>query len=184
MIVACGRPSKFRQQHAGLPEALVVALQAGEDQIEIFFFDCGRKRTRRGQRIELVEFVVGNVNAAVGALGESFLDGLLGALRTHRNRDDFAAVLFLQAQRFFERVGIRLVGFKSDVGFANPRAAIDNRERRIFGGNLLDANADFHERLPFNSATARTRDPSDGKKSKRRPQDDDARRIVSGRPSA
>ena len=132
------RPAeKFGEQHAGLAEALIVALQAGEDEIEIFFFDCGRERTRRGQRIELVEFVVGDVDAALGALGESFLDGLLGALRAHRDRHDFAAVLFLQAQRFFERVGVRLVGFKSDVGFANPRAAIGNRERRIFRGNLL-----------------------------------------------
>ncbi len=60
-------------------------------------------------------------------------------------RDDLAAVLFLQAQRFFERVRIWLVGLKSDVGFANPRAAVDNRERRIFRGNLLYANADFQE---------------------------------------
>ncbi len=89
--------------------------------------------------------VVGDVDAAVGAFGQRFLDGLLGALRAHRNSDHFAAVFFFQAQRFFERVAIGLVRFEADVGFANPCAAFGDGERRIFRGNLLDANADFQE---------------------------------------
>ena len=64
-------------------------------------------------------------------------------------RDHFAAVLFLQAQRFFERVAVGLVRFEADVGFADPGAAIANGERSIFGGNLLDADADFQECFPL-----------------------------------
>ena len=89
--------------------------------------------------------VVGDVNAAIGALRQGFLDGLLDALRAHRKRDYFAAMLFFQAQRFFERVAIRLVHFESDIGFADPVAAFDDGERRVFGGNLLDADDDFHD---------------------------------------
>ena len=97
------------------------------------------------ERVELVELIVGDVDAAIGAFGEGFLDCLLGALGAHRNGDDFAAVLFLQAQCFFERVAIGLVCFESDVGFANPRAAFDDGEGRIFGGNLFDADSDFQD---------------------------------------
>ena len=60
-------------------------------------------------------------------------------------RHDFAAVLFFQAQRFFERESVRLVGFKSDVGFANPRAVTGDRQGRVLRGNLLDADTDFHD---------------------------------------
>ena len=136
---------KFGEKNARLAEALVVALQAGEDQIEIFGFDGGGERTGRGERIELEKFVVGDVDAAVGAFGQGFLDGLLHALGAHGDGDDFAAVLFFQAQGFFERVGVGLVGFKADVGFADPGAAFDDGERRIFRGNLFDANADFQD---------------------------------------
>ena len=44
---------QFGEQHAGLAEALVVALQSGENQIEIFFLDRRGERTRGAQRIEL-----------------------------------------------------------------------------------------------------------------------------------
>ena len=56
-------------------------------------------------------------------------------------RDHFAAVLFLQAQRFFERVAVRLVHFEADVGFFDPVAG--DRKRRVFGGNLFDTDDDF-----------------------------------------
>ena len=41
-----GAAEKFGEQHAGLAEALVVTLQAGEDQIEIFGLDRGGERAR------------------------------------------------------------------------------------------------------------------------------------------
>ena len=131
------------QQDAGLADALIVALQAGEDQVEGFLAQRGGQGFRRAQRIEQEEFVVGDVDAAVGALGQRFLDGLLGALRAHGERHDLAAVLFLQAQGFFEREAVRLVHLEADVGFANPQAVIGDAQRRILGGNLLDADGDL-----------------------------------------
>ena len=145
----CGvrKAEQFGEQHAGLAETLVVALQAGEDQIELFVFDCGSQRTRGRQRIEFVELIVGNVDSAVGAFGQSFFDGLFGAVGTHGDGHDFAALFFFQAQGFFEREAVRLIRFEADVGFADPRAAFDDGERRILGGNLFDADSDFQESL-------------------------------------
>ncbi len=153
-----GAAEKFGEKDARLAEALVVALQAGKNQVEIFRPNRGGQRTRGGQRIELEEFVVGDVDAAVCALGQGFLDGLFYAFGAHGDGDHFAVVLFLQAQGFFERVAVGLVGFKADVGFANPRAAFDDGEGRVLGGNLFDANADFHDALP--AATERKAHPS------------------------
>src|SRR6266567_250768 len=101
----------------------------------------------RSQRIELRELVVGNVNPAVSALGERFFNRLLHALRAHRKRNHFSAVLFLQTQRLFQRVAVRLVHFETDVGFLDPVPG--NRQRRVFRGNLLDAYDNFHEAFPF-----------------------------------
>jgi hypothetical protein len=120
-------------------------LKTGQDEVEILVLNGGSKRTGRSERVKLEEFRIENMDAAIGALGESFLDGLLGALGAHGDGHDLASMLFLQAQRLFQREAIRLVGFKSDVGFANPRAAIGDGQWRVFGGNLLDANTDFHD---------------------------------------
>src|SRR5467141_2771820 len=84
--------------------------------------------------------------AAIAALRESFLDCLLYALRAHGQSDDFPAVFFLQAQRFFERVAIRLVHLEADVRFLDPVPG--NRERRVLRRNLLDAHDDIHGALP------------------------------------
>jgi hypothetical protein len=83
------------------------------------------------------------MDSAVGAFGQSFFDGLFGAFGTHGDGHDFAALFFFQAQRFFEREAVRLIRFEADVGFADPRAAFDDGERRILGGNLFDADSDF-----------------------------------------
>ena len=125
----------------------VVTLQAGQDQIEIFRLDRGGEGARGRERIEFEEIRVGNVDAAVSAFCERFLNGLLGAFGTHGDGHHFAAVFFFQAQGFFECEGVRLVGFEADIGFANPRAAFENGERSVFRGNLFDANCDFQECL-------------------------------------
>ena len=78
------------------------------------------------------ELVVGNVNAAVGALGQRFLDRLLHALRAHRKRHHFAAVLFLEAQGFFERKAVGLVHLESDIGFADPERRRRCAEARLW----------------------------------------------------
>jgi len=86
------------------------------------------------------------VNAAVRAFRESFFNSLLDALRAHGKRGHFPAVLFLQAQRFFERVAVRLVHFEADVGFLDPVSG--DGQRGVFRGNLIDAHDNFHEILP------------------------------------
>ena len=68
-----------------------------------------RQQARRGQRIERARILVFDVDGAVGALGERFANGLRGARRTDAQRHDFAAVLLLQLQALFQRVGIGLV---------------------------------------------------------------------------
>jgi hypothetical protein len=87
------------------------------------------------------------VDAAVGTFGESFLDGLLGAFGAHRDGHYFTAVLFFQAEGFFEGESVGLVGFEADIGFANPGAAFEDGERSVFRGNLFDAHCDFQECL-------------------------------------
>src|ERR1700722_2015731 len=92
---------KPREQHAGLTEAVIVTLQSGQYEIEFFFLDRRREIRRCAKRIELRKIIVSDMNTAVRAFRERFFDRLLDALWAHRERDDFAAVLFLQPQRFF-----------------------------------------------------------------------------------
>ena len=137
---------QFREQHARLAEALIFALQSRQHQVRFFALDRRRQRFRRAERIERVRLVIRDVHAAVGALGQRFLDRLLHALRAHRHGDHFAGVFFLQAQGFLERVTIRLVHLKSDVGFANP-ACVGNGQGSVLGGHLLDADDNLHSYL-------------------------------------
>jgi hypothetical protein len=142
MMVACGRPSSSASRTPVWPKPWSSLCRPVRIRSK-FSFWIARRANGGGQRIELEEFVIGDVDAAIGALGQGFFDGLLGALGAHGDGDHFAAVLFLQAQGFFEGVGVGLVGFKADIGFADPGAAFGDGERRVLGGNLFDANADF-----------------------------------------
>ena len=107
------------------------------------FLSAAARDVRRAQRIEQRKIVVGDMDAAVGAFGQRFLDGLLGALRPHRERHDFAAVLFFQAQGFFERVSCRARSFRNRCRFRGSKLSGD-AERSVLGGNLLDADDDVH----------------------------------------
>jgi len=53
-------------------------------------------------------------------------------------------VLFLEAQRFLERVGIGLVQLEARVGVANPGAAVGDAQLPLARHDLLDAHGDFH----------------------------------------
>ena len=77
------------------------------------------------------------MNAAVGALGERFLDGLLHALWPHRDGDHFAVLLFLQPQSFFERIRIGFIRLETNFGFANPRAPSMIARGASFAGTCL-----------------------------------------------
>ena len=59
---------------------------------------------------------------AVGALRQRLANGLPGARGTGAQGDHFAAVLLLELQRLFERVGVRLVDLLGQVVFRIQRA--------------------------------------------------------------
>ena len=84
------------------------------------------------------------MNGAVGAFRQSFAQYLLRSGWTYGDDDHFAAILFLLAQGFFQRVGVGLIHFIRNV-FANPGALRIQLERSILLRNLLDANQNFHE---------------------------------------
>ncbi len=84
------------------------------------------------------------MDRAIGALGESLADGLRRALGTGAERDHFSAVLLLELQACFERVGVRLIDFEAEIVFLNPGAGAVDAERRIPGRSLLDRNNNFH----------------------------------------
>ncbi len=149
---------KGGEEDAGLAKAVVVALQAGENQIGFFFLNRGSQRFCGTERVELGEIVIGDVNGAVSAFCESFLDGLLHTLWTHGKDDHFAAMLFLEAQRFFERVTVGLVHLEADVGLLDPVSS--NRQRRVLRGNLLNADDDVHGTFPCKRASKNGKKPA------------------------
>ena len=79
--MAWGRPSSSATNDAGLAQAQVFGLQAGEDQVGVFGLDGGGEQPRYAQSIARAEVVADDVDGAVGALGESFADGGAHALR-------------------------------------------------------------------------------------------------------
>src|SRR5256885_2089521 len=85
------------------------------------------------------------MNRAVGALGQSFTQGLRYARRTGADHDYLAAMLFTQLQGFFERVGVRFVDLEAEVVFFDPGAGGVDAQRRIAERNLLNRNCDFHQ---------------------------------------
>ena len=137
---------QFGEKNAGLAEALVVALEAGEDEVEIFIFSGqrpgagleesgsslkirGRRRGCRGRR-----------------LWPGLLYGLLERVRVPwKSATTSPPCFFFQAEGFFEGETVGLVGFEADVRFANSGAAIDDGERRVSAGDLFYANSDFQD---------------------------------------
>ena len=117
------RPAQqFGEDHAGLRVSIIVGLQTGEDQVELFVLDRCGEGLRGVERVQPNELVVFEVNGTVRSLGKRFAQDLLCASRAAGDDDDLAVMLFPLAQGLFEGVGVRLVDFVRDV-FANPRAA-------------------------------------------------------------
>src|SRR5208282_4465965 len=132
----------WSRRNTGLAKAVFIALQAGQHEVT---FLTGTRRSQhfyRAQWIELREVVVGNVNAAIRALRQRLFNRLFNAFGTQGRRDHFPAVLLLQTERFFQRVGIRLVHLEADVRLIDPVPG--DGQRRIFGRHLLDAHDDVH----------------------------------------
>ena len=144
MMVECGRPSNSASTTPVWADPKSSDCSPVSTMSGFSFSMALRQGARDAESVERGEGRIVQMQRAVGALGQSFLDGLLGARRSERGEHHFAAVLFLQAQAFFEREDIRLVDFKTEVGFLHPGAGRVQPQHGVTGGNLLDANDDFH----------------------------------------
>jgi hypothetical protein len=108
-------------------------------------FAGGGKKFRDAESIESVEILLLRYECAVGTLSERFANGLSGARGTGAQRDHLATVFFLELQRFFERVGVRLVDLEAQVGFLDPASGGFHAELRVADGDLLNRNNYFHD---------------------------------------
>src|SRR5579859_5295956 len=117
------RPSQnLSQQYPRLCVAIVVRLQAGKDQVELFIFDRRGQSFRGVERIQRNEFTALEMKRAIGSLGQRFAQNLLCTRRTRGDYNYFATMLLFLSEGLFERVGIRLIDLVGDV-LANPGAA-------------------------------------------------------------
>src|SRR5207249_956004 len=102
------------------------------------------QRFGHNERVGAAQPVVFDMNRAVGPARQRFADDLGHARRASRADDDFAGVLFLEAERFFERVSVRLVQFVAGVLLANPDSGFVEARLPLARGYLFDADGDFH----------------------------------------
>ena len=134
----------FGEHWSELRVALVVALQAGEDQIELLLRhrrgQCGSSRERIGRR----ERIILDMQRAIGAAGKGFANHLLDARRPGRADDDLAAMLFAKTQGLLERVGIRLVHLVADILVADPGLVVVQARLPLTSWDLLNTDGDFH----------------------------------------
>ena len=139
-----GQAEQFGKDDAGLALAEVVGLQAGEDEVGALRLDGGGQQAGHAERVARAEVGAVDVDGAVRALGQGFADGGADALRSGGEDDDFAAVLLLELQGFFEGVGVGLVQRVLQAGFFNPLAGGVDADLRIALRDLLDGDDDFH----------------------------------------
>ena len=86
---------------------------------------------------------------AVRSTRQRVLNNRFHALWSHWANDDFAAVLFLQPQPFFERITIRFIDFKRKVGLFDPGGRFVYAQDRVFTRDLLHHHYDFHLNKTF-----------------------------------
>ena len=103
----------------------------------------------------VAERVVLDVDRAVGAARQRLADDLRDARRPGRADDHLAAVLLLQPQRLFERVGVRLVHLEAGVLLADPGLGVVQARLPLAGGDLFDADGDFHWSTQFSCRARR-----------------------------
>ncbi len=138
------RPAQqLRHDHAGLGVAIVVRLQAGKDEIELFIFDGRDESLGHIERVQADKAVVFKMNGAIRALGQAFTQHLLRPRRPGGDDHDFTGVLFFLPQSFFQGKSVWLVDFIRDV-VADPGAAFIEFERRVFLRDLLHADQNLH----------------------------------------
>ena len=108
------------EHDADLAEALVVGLQPGQHEVELLVADRRGQRLGHRDRIGRRQRVGLDVDGAIGAARQRLADHLRRARRPGRADDDLAAVLLLEPQRLFERVGVGLVELEAGVLVADP----------------------------------------------------------------
>ena len=84
------------------------------------------------------------MNRAIGAARESLTDHLRGPRRPGRAYDHFPALLFLEAERLLERVGVGLVQLEAGVVVPDPGLGVVDPQLPFTGDDLLDADSYFH----------------------------------------
>ena len=134
----------FGEDDADLGEPLIVGLQTGEHDVELVAFHRGGQRVGGHEGIGAREAFVVDMDGAVGAARERFADDLRHPRRACRADHDLAAMLLLQAQGLFERIGVRFVHFESRILLANPGFRIVEAGLPLPGGDLLDADSNLH----------------------------------------
>ena len=85
-----------------------------------------------------------DVDRAVRAARQRLANHLRRTRRARREDHHFAAVLLLEPQRLFQRVGVRLVQLEAGVLIANPGLRLVDPKLPLPGDDLFDADGDLH----------------------------------------
>ena len=139
------QPQQLGHNHSRLPKPQVFGLQSREQQIGALLLCSRSQQPRHAQRVARANVVACNVDSAVRALGQRFADSLPNPLWPRRQHNHLAAELFLELQRLFESVSVRLVESKLQIAFFNTtwrKSRCRNCASR--SGDLFDSYDDFH----------------------------------------
>ena len=138
---------KFGQHDSGLRIAVVVGLQAGEDDVKALILDRSGESPGGVRGVEGCKGIVFQMDGAIGALGQAFAQHLLRARRAGGDYNDFPSMFLFLPQGLFEGVRVRLIDLVRNI-FPNPGASLVELERRIFLRHLLHADQDVQDKPP------------------------------------
>ena len=144
MIVACGQTQALGQHDADLRKPLVVRLQSGQDEVELLVTDGGGERVGDRQRVGGGQRLTFDMNGPIRTASQRLADDLRHARRPGGAGNDLATVPFLEPQRFFERIGVRLIHLEAGVAVADPDVRLADTQRPFSGDDLFDAHGDLH----------------------------------------
>ena len=114
-------------------------------------FERGGQRLADDRRIGAGQRVALDVDGAIGAARQRFAQRLGTRAGPAEQTMTSPAVLLLEAQGFFERVGVGLVQLEAGVPIANPRPRLVDAHRPLARDDLLETDGDLHGRaLPGN----------------------------------
>ena len=145
MIVACGMPSFSASTTPTWPKPWSSDCRPVSTRSTCFVPERRGERVGDGDGVGGGQRVGLDVDGAVGAARERLADDLRRRAPGRREHDDhFPAVLLLQPQRLFERVGVGLVQLEAGVLIADPGLLVVDAHLPLARHDLLDADGDFH----------------------------------------